>query len=309
MLEGKKTEMEVSNLVNTIILCTVNTIFMFTGIFLNVTVILCFWKCRRLRSKLCYFMILVMACFDLAVVTITHPLIMLSTVAWYIRKYEIFHVINLNVSAIFYGSSLLTLLTMNIERYAALAHPYFHQRSITRRNLLALLLFLELFGLVQLILSYRNFVLPAEIAPTCFLGIMFFLLFFLNYKMFIIARRIRKNDNRVIASLCQSLRDIPAAFSVVSNTSTLNGISTCLFAFLCFFICCCPALLHNCVLLVSKSLLNYNVVLAWGLWASTLASMNSTFNCLIFFWKNKVLRNEGKTILKGGSILVLTRQN
>ena len=35
-----------------------------------------------------------------------------------------------------------------------------------------------------------------------------------------------------------------------------------------------------------------------GLWARTIASMNSTFNCLIFYWKNKILLTEGIKIIK-----------
>ena len=35
-----------------------------------------------------------------------------------------------------------------------------------------------------------------------------------------------------------------------------------------------------------------------GLWARTIASMNSTFNCLIFYWKNKTLRTEGMKVVK-----------
>ena len=33
-------------------------------------------------------------------------------------------------------------------------------------------------------------------------------------------------------------------------------------------------------------------------WASTLASMNSTLNCLIFFWGNREMRKEGSKIAK-----------
>jgi hypothetical protein len=35
-----------------------------------------------------------------------------------------------------------------------------------------------------------------------------------------------------------------------------------------------------------------------GLWTITTSLMNCTFNCLIFYWKNKVLRNEGLKVLK-----------
>ena len=270
---------------------------MLTGILLNSTVTLCFWRSSQLRNRLDYFMILVLACCDLAVVIITHPLIILSTIAWYIKKYEIFHTINLNVSAIFYGSSLISLLTMNMERYIALTYPFFHQRLVTRWRIIIALLTLEVLGLVQLTLSYRDLVLPAEVAPASFLGILSLVLFFLNYKIFMIARRIRKNDDRIVASLREN-QEPRAENWALQSKSTLKSTSTCLFAVPCFFICCSPGLLHNCINLVSKSLISADIFFAWGLWASTFVSMNSTFNCLIFFWKNTTLQNEGKDLLK-----------
>jgi hypothetical protein len=34
------------------------------------------------------------------------------------------------------------------------------------------------------------------------------------------------------------------------------------------------------------------------LWSGTLVAMNSTFNCLIFFWRNSILRREGIKVVK-----------
>ena len=286
-------------LLNTVLLCVVNTTFMLTGISLNSIVILSFWRSSQLRNKLCYFIILVLACFDLAVVIITHPLIMLSTMAWCIKKYEIFHVINRNISAIIYGSSLLTLLTMNIERYIALTYPFFHQVFVTKKRLLVLLFVLDVLGFVQFTVSCESLVLPSQVAAACFLGTLFFLLFFMNYKIFIIARRIREEDIRIVASLREGKKDHPAEISsLIQNRLTFKSISTCILAALCFVLCCCPGLLYNCVILLSNNLLSADVVMGWGLWVSTFVSMNSTFNCLIFFWKNTTLQNEGKKILR-----------
>jgi hypothetical protein len=39
-----------------------------------------------------------------------------------------------------------------------------------------------------------------------------------------------------------------------------------------------------------------------ALWARTFSSMNCTFNCLIFYWKDKFLRAEGMKIVKGAKI-------
>jgi hypothetical protein len=39
-----------------------------------------------------------------------------------------------------------------------------------------------------------------------------------------------------------------------------------------------------------------------ALWARTIAAMNSTFNCLIFYWKNKTLRTAGMKVIKSMKI-------
>jgi hypothetical protein len=39
--------------------------------------------------------------------------------------------------------------------------------------------------------------------------------------------------------------------------------------------------------------------LLFSLWSSTFASLNSTFNSVIFFWRNAVLRREGVKIVNG----------
>jgi hypothetical protein len=67
--------MQKSDIFSVVFLCIINIIFMVAGIFLNSVVIISLWKTSQLRKKdlVCYFMILVLSCFDLAVVTITHP--------------------------------------------------------------------------------------------------------------------------------------------------------------------------------------------------------------------------------------------
>ena len=295
----KLAKMKLDILLHTMFLCTLNTIFMLTGLFLNSIVITCFCGSSILRNRLNYFMIAVLACFDLAVVIVTHPLIMLSSMAWLFQKYEKFLRINWDISTILYGLSMASLLIMNVERYIALTYPYFHQRFVTKRKILTVLFVFQLLFSVLYILSYKHLVLPDGVTPVAFLSILFILLFYLNYKIYRIARRMRKSDDRMAASL-QLNHDSnpPVHILTLKSKSTLKSTSTCLFAFLCFFVCCFPAYLRSCIGLVSKPLLSSDVSLGWTLWANTLVSMNSTFNCLIFFWKNTTLRNEGRNILK-----------
>ena len=48
---------------------------------------------------------------------------------------------------------------------------------------------------------------------------------------------------------------------------------------------------------IENSLTPDSVLLAFE-WGNTLISMNSTLNCLIFFWGNRGMRKEGSKILK-----------
>ena len=287
-------------LLHTIFLCSVNMIFMLLGIFFNSIVILCFWRSRKLRNSLGYFMIVFLACFDLAVVISTHPLIMLSTTTWLFQENQMLRIINIDISIIFYGFSFSTLLTMNVERYVALTYPYFHRRLVTRRRLLMILSVSEVLCLVQYILAHRIRMLTVHVGSVSLLGISFILLAFLNYKIFMIARRIRKAEDCVTASLqLNEISNCPTSALNLKTRNNSKGTSTCLCTVLCFFVCCFPALLYHCVGLVSN--LEWGLWeianLEWNLWVRTFASMNSTFNCLVFFWKNTTLRNEAKNIL------------
>jgi hypothetical protein len=45
--------------------------------------------------------------------------------------------------------------------------------------------------------------------------------------------------------------------------------------------------------LASKTPFYDRQVLLFNLWSNTFCSLNSTFNCVIFFWRNSILRREG----------------
>jgi hypothetical protein len=69
-----------------VFLWIINIIFTVAGIFLNSVVIISLWRSSQLRKKLCYFMVLLLSCFDLAIVTITHPFLIVSTILFFPGK-------------------------------------------------------------------------------------------------------------------------------------------------------------------------------------------------------------------------------
>ena len=127
----------------------INLLFFFSGVCLNSVVIICFWRSMRIRTKLCYFMIMVLSCCDLLGVVAKNSFAVVTAILFMTGKF------GLNASwpyffsrstNLFPASSLIALLVMNFDRYLATSHPIFHQTSVTKRRLFtifAVLLFIE----------------------------------------------------------------------------------------------------------------------------------------------------------------------
>ncbi|XP_028417502.1 adrenocorticotropic hormone receptor-like [Dendronephthya gigantea] len=285
--------MDTGKWLNMLALCIVNGCFAVAGIILNSLVILSFWKSTQLRKKLCYFLIFVLACSDLVVVTIIHPLLFFSTIFWYTRGSIIPFIFDP-----FFGFSMFTLLTMNLERYWAVRHPYFHQRSITKRRLLGLLLIFWSFVVMISVLSHKK-IIPRDIPGLAILGVIFLLILYINYQMMATVHAIRQSDALVVRYHTNERQDLNIEIATGENrgNADIKGASTCCIAILCFFVCSFPVLLHNGLWYARKEALSPEIRMPFLLWAETFLSMNSTFNCVIFFYKTTALRREGKKML------------
>jgi hypothetical protein len=55
--------------------------------------------------------------------------------------------------------------------------------------------------------------------------------------------------------------------------------------------------LYTALDLAWRTLLSERQFLLFSLWSATFVSLNSTFNCAIFFWRNSILRREGMKIV------------
>ena len=279
--------MEFFHFINLIFMFAVNVLFFFSGICLNSLVILSFRRSVQLRKKLCYFMIMVLSCFDLLVVLTNHPLGALRAMLFLTEKWDEYRGwagISSKLAAFSLCFSSLALLVMNFDRYLATYYPIFHRTSVTKGRLLTLLAILITVEVTLLLISFNNFVIGLLII----IIIIFPPMLFMNYKLFAVVRKSRRN-NRISPE--------------TKKTFSLKNISTCLLAVVCFVVVRIPGFVYiGLTTTMSEKKLNLDNVFVAGLWASTIASMNSTFNCLIFYWKNKILRTEGMKVIKGMKI-------
>ena len=279
-------------LLNGIVFCLVNVIFLFGGSFLNVVVVLSIWKSSQLRKKLCYFMIFSLSCCDLLVVVVLHSLAIFQYISWFMKGFgdysHQFHLF-LYVTNVVCGCSLFGLLTMTLERYLGLAYPIFHKTSVTKRRLVTFVLAAQTFAVILNTIALKfnvNMIEEPYVLP--FLAVFVFLVMVFNCKMFHIAKSRH-------------------------NTSSSNGKTkifeykkyyTCLLAAILFFLCCCPIFVYYG--LFFSSILDKTSETSGCLyfWASSVITMNSTVNAIIFFWINNVLRSEGTKLVKKLSSLL-----
>ena len=280
---------------NAVLLCSVNVIFTFVGIFLN-SVVITSLLCSQLRRKLCYFMILFLACCDLAVAVVFHPMIILETILyWSFTSFA--NSIKVPYITHLFVFSLTTLLTMTVERCLALVYPFFHQKFVTKSRLTAVFVLLQLpFGIFYIIRVNESDEYIESAIILALIGTVLLVICCLNYKIFYIARTAR---NRAIIPLGSLNGFEPKSGDAWRSISALRKVSTCLLAVACLLVCYCPSIVYFGYVLSGKQAYWSDQTLRMiELWARTLASLNSSLNCLIFFYKNSALRRHGETMLQ-----------
>ena len=257
--------------------------------------IISLWRSRQLRKKLCYFMILVLSCFDLAVVSITHPFLFASTVCYSVQDgNEMLENARVTLSLILCGLSLSGIFMLNIERFLAITCPYFHPRSVTKIKLVCFqaLMNILIVGVSSLMYFNTQAVIAVNIIIAICMSLLLFLFVFANCKMFTIAKS-KRSDERVAPSFATSVNN-----NGKTRAINLKSISTCSLAVGCFFVCSCPRIIYSALRFTSGTPPYDRQVWLFDIWSSTFLSINSALNCLIFFWRNSILRREGMKILQ-----------
>ena len=271
---------------------------MVLGIFLNSVVLISLRRSSQLRKKLCYFMIQVLSFSDLLAATLTHPIFILSTIMWSMDSHSKEVDIMWKYAAfLFLGFSLLALFTLSVERFTALKYPFFHQTAVTKRRLVFFLLFFVALLVAVAPLLYfeqRAFCLARYVLMSIFILLLLFVIVYMNYKMFLIAKSKNENQTTTTTSTMKSTNKEKRK----KTKKHVKNISTCCLAVLCFGICSFPKFVYCAWRSTSQKPSDNREVLLFSLWASTIMAMNSTFNSLIFFWKNSILRREGMKLIK-----------
>ena len=134
---------------------------------------------------------------------------------------------------------------------------------------------------------------------TFFLLLVLFVLTFLNYKILHVVKSKRDDKLRVAPTSLATTPDHQKRLK--KRKRNLKHISTCSLAVGCFFVCYFPAIAYCFWSYTSKPRADDRQAILFHIWVKSFVCMNSTFNCLIFFWRNSILRREGAKIVKCSS--------
>ena len=224
--------MESIYFINLIFIFAANVFFFFSGICLNSLVILSFWRSIQLRTKLCYFMIMLLSCCDFLAVLTNSPLMALLSMSWLTGKLDVnvrWPHISLGSTNIFLGFSFFALLVMNFDRYLATSYPIFHRTSVTKRRLLTLLAVLIIVQSILGMMSAYDFVISREVYILIICILLIPAMLFINYKLFLVVRKSRKNK-RISPDM--------------KKTFSLKNISSCLLVVACLVVLSIPGCVY-----------------------------------------------------------------
>ena len=276
-------KMDLKLLINLIFLSVLNIIFFFSGVVLNTLVIITILKSTQLRKKLCHFTIMALSFCDLLSVVTYNSIFLLNFIIWFNENNELYTKLTTywNFLHLPASISLCALMVMCIERYIGVYYPIFHKTSVTKTRLLTILAVFIFLPTTLTILCTNGLVISSEVALSIFMAIFIPPFIFFNYKLFKISRKMRRQN----ATSPEKRRKI-----------RLKNINTCLLTVACLVVSSIPATVYVVFGLVEDST-SKNTRLS-SVWSDTTFVMHCSFNSLIFFWKNKVLRDEGIKIIK-----------
>lgn len=291
-----------SYVINSIIGCIVNGVFALSGVLLNSLVIYVFWKTPKLRLKVSYFMLMVLSSMDFCASAIVHPLHVLNSIAEIAGSAKCSYKMVYQTSAVMLsGVSFLTFFVMNVERFISIVHPFFHLSYVTKpRCFFASSLtwvICTVTGIAPFFsLDIQNFV--TALSLTVVSGT-----FYIYVRIFMVARKRNPRDRETSVRSDELDNDLDHDGRIgIQSRKAVSFLHDLQLAKMYLIVVLASLVLNlpNAIVLgmFPERIETLNNVVQVKIWTITLVAINSTMNCLIFFWANKRLRRESWRLYK-----------
>ena len=197
------------------------------------------------------------------------------------------------------GISFAVFVVLNIEIYLSIIHPIFHKTKVTKRRAIKALCVVVF---VSILRSYLFTFHINKQGATMFVAVFILLtligLAFIHIKISMAVYKRRRIGFARTAGGEPSL-------SVPKRKSFLRGVreaKSCLLILFCTVFCYLSSAIEDGMLETST----FTVIL-FNPWRCSSALSASLLNCIVFFWRNGILRKEAKNIIYSFSKIVLRK--
>ena len=282
--------------VNHTAFCVVTAALSVLTICLNSITAMAYWRSTELKKKMALFLIMVLSLNDLGIGVFCGPLYVATFTRdiWLGKSSCFLTGLRVFVHLIIGGCSFKTLIIMNFERYFAIVHPLFHRTKITKGRLLKCLIIMWLVaGAVIVAFAFYPFDVFAKILTVEMLLSMAALVY-IYARIYFTSSRSFENFRKTNRSNSSSQGQGTSQSERKQHLRNIRLVKSCFIVVVCYCICYLPFTIFN------ASFLKYHKdINLFGPWLTILLNLsNSTFNSLIFFWRNKLLRREAQRVLK-----------
>lgn len=277
--------------INHTFVLVLNSILIIPTILLNGLSIITIINSHQLKSKPCYFTILVQSVIDLAVGVLAMPLyltFMKSDISG-ISNCVFFATLINRLFLVPIVLSSTTLFVMTLERYIAVLHPYAYSTQATKKKLLGFVVAGSVidFSVMSASLAFPNLTNVYAISKQTLV----FLFIAIAYtRIFVVVRRLSHSQNRPHDAF--SKRNLTRMKLFVRE---VKGARSCFIVVICFCTLAFMPVAFMSPFLPSRSRSEQSTMMAWAI---TAAFANSSANSVIFFWTKTMLRKEAITKLK-----------
>ena len=110
------------------------------------------------------------------------------------KKYPAWLVISHQILSMIIGVSLRAVFVMNVDRYLATHYPLYHRTSVTKRKLLTFFTVLIIIQITLTAISTNDLIISYQLCLFIFFVIYVPSMLFINYKLFTIASKSRRNN-------------------------------------------------------------------------------------------------------------------
>jgi hypothetical protein len=279
-----------SSVIPHIIALVFNVCLIFSTVFLNGITVAAIWKSRLLKERVSNFTVLIQSIVDLAngifFMTMCSALLVAdilgspSCMTFFITR---------NVGLLIFFYSMTALAMMSFERYMGVLYPFVHRAKVTKEKLLKC--FISVCSLQTVIFVTGFTLLKREKAARAFFATN--ALVFLAFTVFVYTRifcfRIKNNTFLAGREVVDVASNGGAKVSKKARfLKELKIAKSCFIVVLSNLFCCLPPIIIIALLSPEPSFL----LIIVKKWSSIISMLNSTMNSLVFFWRNKELRNE-----------------